>query len=168
MAELADTLTATDDDRLDQAEAAVRGYCRWHIAPSRSESVTLQPSHSPVLMLPSLHVAAVASVTEDGVTLDAASYNLDGRGWLTRTWGNWSTGPVVVSMTHGHADIPADVTGVVQAVAQRAIDGTAGAASWSRTDGPFASSANYGSSANGKFLPSELGTLDRYKLPPRP
>ena len=165
--ELATTLTVTDDDRLLQAEADVRGYCGWHIAPVRTDEVVtvLDPPYSTVLMLPTMMLSSVASVTEDGTTVDPTTYTVDPRGWLTRTDALWSTGPIVVTMTHGYATVPADVQGVVQSVAHGAIDGRTGAQSWSRTRGPFAESASYGPTGGGRFTAAERQTLSRYRIP---
>ena len=59
-AELATSLAPTEADRLLQAEALVRGYCGWHIAPSRSETITVRTFGGTSVMLPSLLVTEVA------------------------------------------------------------------------------------------------------------
>lgn len=120
--ELATELTSDAAGRLLQAEALVRDYCRWHIAPSRTATFSKRV-RSRVLLLPSLYVTAVTSVTVDGVAVDPDEYDPDGvaAGVLERLCGRWC-GRVVVAFTHGYTDPPEVVTGVVQAVAQRAVD----------------------------------------------
>ena len=121
-AELATTLVATDADRLEQAEALVRAYCGWHIAPSRGGSETFDAIADNVLLLKSLHVTAVASVTENGTTVDPSDYSWTEAGVLTRRCWSWATGPIVATFTHGYDVPPPEVAAVVQAVAQRAFD----------------------------------------------
>lgn len=156
--ELAGALVADEDERLLQAEATVRSYCGWHIAPARAETATFPATDSHVLMLDSLNVTDVVSVTENGTTVDVADYEWDRRGWLTRISCRWSTGPVVVEFTHGFNTVPADVTAAVQALAQQAIS-TNGVLT-RKTVGPFTDA--YG-------LPGDtLAALGAYRLPPRP
>lgn len=136
-AELATTLTSTEDDQLLQAEADVRDYCGWHIAPSREETVTFADPTGPRLMLPSLYVTAVSSVLVDGVEQDASTYHVHRNGWLERRGsGSYWYGDVVsVTFTHGYATPPASVTAAVKAVAQNSI-GTPGGLT-RKTVGPF-------------------------------
>jgi hypothetical protein len=120
--ELASGLAATEADRLLQAEALVRAFCGWHIAPSRTETVTRKGTDAPTLVLPSLKVTAVSSVTDDGNALTVTDdYTWSPAGVLTHV-DRWSTGDVVVAFTHGYATPPAEVTAIVQAVAQRAVN----------------------------------------------
>lgn len=161
-AELATTLAPeSDDDRLEQAEAAVRAYCGWHIAPSRTETATFIGDGSAAILLKSLHVTGVASVTVDGVLLDSGDYSWSEAGVLTRACGpccrGWR-GSVVVVFTHGYDPVPADVTAAVQGLALRGIDNPKSLKSWTR--GPF--SETYGDGSDGS------SALNRYKLPPRP
>src|SRR5690348_6332029 len=122
-AELAASLTATEADRLLQAEALVRAFCGWHIAPSRTEVVTLAGTGGRTLTLPSLHVTAVASVTSDSdPALTTDDYDWSPAGVLTARTYPWSGRAIAVSLTHGYDTPPAEVTAVVQAVAQRALD----------------------------------------------
>lgn len=160
MPELADELTATDADRLLQAEQAVRDYCGWHIAPSRTQTVTLRGTASPNLMLPSLYVTAVTSVTVDGAPqVEGVDYDVHREGYLSRRgWGWWTGESIVVVFTHGYdgAAVPPSVTAAVQALAQNAIGNPA--ALTRKTVGPF--TEQYGSSSD---LLSGLGA---YRIVP--
>jgi hypothetical protein len=164
-AELATSLTATEAERLEQAEALVRAYCGWHIAPSREETVTLRGVQRAMMFLPSLYVTAIESVTDDGTALTVEDdYIWSVVGVLTRV-GYWSTGEVEVSFTHGYADPPAEVTAVVQAVAQRAVDNPGSLVREQR--GPFAETHSQTGSNQSiplVLLDAEKDILRRYRI----
>ena len=183
--ELATTLEPSVTDRLLQAEAMVRTWCGWHIAPERDDTFTLDGTGGPNLVLPTLHLTAVTSVTENGTLLDpdVPDYQWSQAGIITRVrWADWQwfdasrfdadlPGPdawsnqdqaIVVEVTHGYADVPADVTSVVQRVAQRLVDNPAGLIQ--ETVGPFHN--QYGTSD--LLTPGDLAVLARYRLPVRP
>lgn len=171
-AELAPGLTASEAERLEQAEAVVRAYCGWHVAPVRTVELTLDGSGGDVLLLPTLHLIEVISLSEDGTELDVEDYEWSSYGWLRKvnrghTWTR-KLGGVVVSFTHGHARVPAQVTGVVQAVAQRALDNPG---SRPRDQvGPFGdtfSQTAFNQAPALGLLDSERQALAPYKLPPR-
>jgi hypothetical protein len=130
MPELVSDLAPTEDDRLMQAEAIVRAYCGWHIAPSRTETVRLRGDSRASIILPSLHVTDVASVTIGSVLADPTTYDWGTNGVISMRYrGNdydpqchWGYAAVTVTYTHGYIDPPADVSGVVQAMAKRAMD----------------------------------------------
>lgn len=136
-AELATSLASTEEDQLFQAEATVRDYCGWHIAPSREETVTFADPVGSRLMLPSLYVTAVSSVTVDGVTQDPSTYRIHRNGWIERrgSGAQWYGGEVSVTFTHGYATPPESVTAAVKAVAQNSIATTGGLTR--KTVGPF-------------------------------
>lgn len=161
--ELADALVATEAELLLQAEATVRGYCGWHIAPSRTDTVTVYPDGRGVILLPTLNLTAVTSITETGqAALTADAYRVYAHGEIRRL-GYWywqtNTSAVSVVFVHGYAMPPADVTQVVQALASRAAGNAAGLKS--KTAGPF--SETYST----ELLPLERATLARYRIPPR-
>jgi hypothetical protein len=131
MPELVSGLTSTDEERLEQAEALVRAYCGWHIAPSRAdETVTINSNGSDKIMLPSLYVTAVSSVVVDSTTTLVAGQDytwetwgevlLSSRLWVSRY--GWPLASVVVTFTHGYADAPFELTPIIQSLASRAID----------------------------------------------
>lgn len=167
-AELATSLTATDEERLEQAEALVRAYCGWHISPSREETVEVRGKGGRTLMLPSLHVTEVASVTVDDTLLTVLDdYVWTASGIVDRgRYSCWSDALVEVVMTHGYETVPADVTAVVQAIAQRAVDNPSSLIS--ETAGPFSetySSTGAGHLSTLSLLESERDTLRRYRIP---
>lgn len=166
-AELASTLTATEADRLEQAEGVVRGFCGWHIAPSRTETVLLRSRSGNTLLLPSLHVTAVSTVQDDSTALVVEDdYTWSPAGVLTRL-GYWGDNTIVaVGMTHGYEEVPPEVTGVVQAIAQRAVSNP-GSAIRSQA-GPF--SEAYSQTGANQSIPltlldAEKDILRRYRIP---
>lgn len=161
--ELAGSLEATDDERLAQAEALVRAFCGWHIAPSREATVTLYPDGSGTLLLPTLKLTSVTSVTEDGVApLLTTDYRVYEHGEILRVppwcWAS-STAGVTVVFTHGYDPAPADVTAVVQAVGKRLHGNPSGLQS--KGTGPFTETYST------DLLPLERAALMKYRLPAR-
>lgn len=159
MPELAEDLAPTTDDALlEQAEAKVRTYCRWHIAPSREETVTLYPDcYSTVLFLPSLYVTDVSLVTEGVTDLATTDYAWRTNGIIKRVSGWWSPEDqgVTVTFTHGYDEAPPDVTAVVQ---ELAAIGSLGRLK-SKSAGPF--SETYSSDLN----TVDASSLSAYRVP---
>lgn len=172
MAELADTLVSSVDDRLDQAEALVRSYCGWHIAPSRTATFTKRPvagwrRGTSRVVLPSLYVTAISSVLLDGVTQTIGEeYAWASPDVVVTDLGGWSDS-LAITFTHGYETAPAEVTAVVQAVAQRAVNNPG---SLVRTQaGPFAdtySQTGFNQSIPLVLLDAEKDILRPYRLIP--
>lgn len=117
------SLYRTGDSALlvTQAEALVRAYCGWHIAPSIEQTLTLYGNRAN-LYLPSANVTAVSAVVDSGGTVSPDVYRLRGDR-LERTSGWWSRRtPVTVTLTHGYDTVPAEVQQVVFDIANRAVD----------------------------------------------
>lgn len=169
-AELATTLTPTPDDRLLQAEALVRAFCDWHIAPVRAQALVVKKGPgSAVLVLPSLQIATLTSVTDDGTVIDPADFQDYTDGLLTHPTGCWSTGRIEVVVTHGFETPPPDVTAVVQAVAQRAVQNPGSLVR--KQVGPFGDT--YSQTAFNQSVPlalfdGEKDQLRPYRVSPRP
>lgn len=164
MPELAADLATSEEDRLLQAEAAVRSYCGWHIAPQRTDTYTIERAWGRTILLPTLHVEAVVSVTADDVLLEESTdYVWSTNGVVSLGVHDYSRGyrNVVIVFTHGYMTPPPEVTAAVQSMAQRAIDSPSGrtvlqvgTVRWGE-----------GYSAHQK---AERAALDRYKIPSRP
>jgi hypothetical protein len=131
MEPLAPTPAGVNEDDWTTACDIVRTFCRWHIAPAVRETVTLDGSEGHVLFLPTHRVTAIHSISNDGTAVTTDDWSESGmvRGVA------WSTKfrSIVVDMTHGHDECPADVLRVVAALAKRVP--TAGLKS--KTAGPF-------------------------------
>ena len=151
-----------DADAWEAACAAVRGYCGWHIAPSVTESVTVDGSGTEIQPLPTLHLTALNSITNDGVAVDAPEWSEAGmvRGacWSSKFRG------VVADMTHGYDSCPPEILGVLAEAADRGVVGSAasqvGQVRMGGVDGV--------SGAVAFVIDKRSYVLDRYKLPPRP
>lgn len=178
-AELATTHVATDDDRLLQAEAVVRGHCGWHIAPVRTETLTLAAG-SVTHVLPTLRLVEVVSIVDPtGVALLADNYTVASGGVLTvpfallprydAYWGQRTrVAPLVVTYRHGYDTPPPAVTAVVQALATRAINNPDSLVR--RQVGPFSdtySQTGANESVPLALLPSEKAALAPFTLPKR-
>lgn len=102
-----------------QAQAAgesVRADCGWHIAPSVTETVTLDCDGGRVLFLPTLHLTAVAEVRDlTGSTPSVLTgWRMSRAGMLSRAAG-WPVGfgAVEVDFTHGYDQCPAELLPVI-------------------------------------------------------
>lgn len=100
------------DDLLDglvaEFEALAERYRGVAFEP-RTTSVSLPQIGGCLLVLPHVEVTAVSEVTEDDVVVESTDYTLwTTEGVLERPWA-WSTGPIVVSYTHGLSSPPAAI-----------------------------------------------------------
>lgn len=158
-AELAEDLVPADDDRLLQAEALVRSYCGWHIAPSRTDTYTPDGTGPRSVLLPSLYVTSV-TVTRAAVDLvediDFTRYG------LAVNLPYWGDDDLVIEFDHGYASPPADVTAVVQGIAQRAVDNPGSLVR--EQVGPFA--YTYSQTGTNQSLPIALTDAERAILTP--
>lgn len=158
-------LDASDDETarlLDSALAAVRRWCGWHVAPLRQDVVTIDGPGSQLLRLPSLCVAGLSAVTEDGVEVDPESLEWSRIGLVRKKSGGFWTPRfqgITVTMSHGFADA-ADFESAVLSVADRrsqAADGGAptvvGPFRWGKTD-----------DTDAEFTAAERSILEQYRL----
>lgn len=155
-------LPTGDRDPVAEAEAAVRAYAQWHIAPNRDDTDSFRSHGGPVLLLKSLHVTDVVSVTIDGTAI--TDYQWFENGVLRREAG-WPCGKVEVEFKHGYSvtDI-GDLYGVIHALAARG--GSTGA--YVQVGQVRVATDKSGAPLGGALSASEKAVLDRYRLPPRP
>lgn len=160
-------LSGDSDSALTKAEAAVRAYCRWHVAPVKPDTVTLWGVGDGVLLLPSLHVVSVESVTVDGEPVTDFEWRehgtLHGAGWRGR---------VEVSFTHGYdAESPAFevVRGTILAVAARAKVSPSGVvrAQVGQVSETY-TQTGFNQAGGVSLIDVEKVTLDAYRLHARP
>ncbi|MFD7157955.1 hypothetical protein ACXJJ3_08740 [Kribbella sp. WER1] len=163
-------------DATARAEAEVRAYCGWHIAPQREDTLTLDGPGGPLLVLPSLHVVSVASVAENGTELDPEGYAWSAAGVLRRTssatsWHGWNCGwtddfrGLVVTLTHGYESMPLDVQTVIDRLASRSVDDPS---QYSQVGQVAYATGADGLPVSGSLTALDRLVLDRYKIPPRP
>lgn len=148
------------------ADGAVRRYCGWHIAPSVTETVTVDSTGSRTLLLPSMYVTAVTAVrditddTVDPVVLDGWRSTVTPRfraGVLERRT-CWPRGVLEVDLAHGYAEVPAEVQAVVLDLAEMLRNAIGGVTR--RQVG--AVSAQWADEA---LAPQHKLVLDGYKIP---
>jgi len=123
---------------VDAALGQVRGWCRWHVTPNRTETLTLDADGAH-LHLPSLRVTGVASVTNADTGSALTGWRWSKVGSIS---GRWPQGfrRVTVEFTHGYD--PAEVPEVLMVVAQVARRmAAAGAAAASGAVGPVSQEA---------------------------
>lgn len=147
-----------DTDAWERACDAVRAYCGWHIAPSMGEDVVLDGSGTPVVMLPTLHLTALADVTDDGTVVDSPEWSAAG---MVRksTYGYWSHKfrSFTATMTHGYAECPGELLGVIAEAASRGVAGVA-----ATQVGQVRIESGSGSAG---FMLDQKAVLDRYRIP---
>lgn len=107
-------------DDLEAAEAAVRGYCGWHVSPVIIEDVVLDGSGTSSLFVKSLRLVNVLAASVDGVALDVATLEWSEAGFL-RLAGTFpdKLRSVRLTIEHGFNDVP-DVVAIVRSIAARA------------------------------------------------
>ena len=155
---------------LDAAQAVIRAYCGWHVAPVIEETVVVDGGWvGDKLFLPSLHVLEVSDVTVNGdEAVDLTTVEVSQSGYLRRFgswWYTYDLRNVSVTMTHGYADVPANLLTVLYALAGRAQASPTGATT--EQVGPFRVSyaTNSDGSSGGVLLSAlERTVLDEYKI----
>lgn len=164
------TLAADRAEAMSEAASAlVRGYCGWHLAPTRVEEVTADGSGTCVQLLPTLRLVDLLTLTVDGtpVVIDTVGWSAAG----VLTWPRpFSCRPRSVSaqIEHGHPELP-EVTALCAGVIARAANTAPGLSGWTvgsvtvTYDVPTA-----GAVGTLALAPHELTVLDRYRLAVRP
>jgi hypothetical protein len=131
---------------------AIRSVCGWHVAPVRTEALSLQATNG-VVILPTLRATGVVVVI-DGTTLDASEYTLKPGVLLLESLRG--CGEVAVTLTHGYDEIPSDLKRVALSMADT---GTSPGGRL-KSAGPFSYEFPEGS--------EDHATIQRYTLAPRP
>jgi hypothetical protein len=160
--------TGDPDQAVAAAEAAVRSYCRWHIAPARSGvDVTVDGTGSSVQPLPTLHLTNVTNVVEDGSSVDLADVQWSQAGYLWRAQPFTRTlRGITATIDHGYAEVPLEVRAVVLAVAARAVVSPDGIVRSQVGQVSVQFSQPAANVAGGVSLfEHEARVLDRYRLP---
>lgn len=152
-------------DRIVQAEAAVRDFCRWHIAPTREDQVDIDGSEYVTQVLPTRNLVAVSNVQLDGRPLvEGVNFKLDRVGILRRIdCGRWC-GRLTLTMSHGYPMPPE----AVQAVIGDLVKGADSAGAASMQAGPFSITPNAAVGGGGVvgLSDQQKATLSRYALEP--
>ncbi|WP_410877364.1 hypothetical protein [Nocardia sp. A7] len=151
----ADTVKAM---RLDSVIQDIRDYCGWHIAPSITQTLTLDGPGRRTLLLPSLYVTAITAVTEDGTAVPADQFDWSEKGMLRHRSGLWTDRwrGITVTLTHGYDQAPAGVIGVIADVVADALSVPLGTVP--EKMGPF----EFGGGGTA-FKGHQLAVLSRYR-----
>ncbi|MFJ2470530.1 hypothetical protein [Glutamicibacter sp. NPDC087583] len=92
---------------LAAAEKAVRDFAGWHIAPVLEETLTLDGNGENSLRLPTLRIAAISAMSNEGEELDPETLEWSEAGFVRlpagQRWTNRLRG-VSVTLTHGIKD----------------------------------------------------------------
>jgi hypothetical protein len=149
------------------ASASVRADCHWHIAPVISETVTVDGTPGPLLLLPTLRLVSVTAVRvlHRGGWTAVTDWRIAQAGMLYRT-GGWYYGPagVQVEMTHGYTETPHELIPVIAARCQRTMANSI-LTQRSETVGTRTASESY--NVNRLQLAAGVESLSGYRIPPR-
>lgn len=153
---------------LAAAEAAVRSYCGWHIAPSVIEDLVLDGGGTRSLFLKTLKLRNVLAAEVSGVAVDVATLEWSEAGFL-RAPGIFPDRLRSVKLTVEHGfDTAPDVAQIVRDIAARADAAPGGvvreqAGAVSITNSLTAT----GVSGGVVLMDHERRMLDKYRLPGR-
>lgn len=143
--------------------AAVRAYCGWHIAPSVTETVTVDGSGGSVQFLPTLHLTDLVSISSDGTVITDPEWSTTGM--VRGSWTSKFRG-VVATMIHGYDECPDDVMAVLANLAE---SGDLMAGARQITSGPHSVTLTEAAQAGASALsPGHMAVLDRYRIGSRP
>ncbi|MGH3954522.1 MAG: hypothetical protein ACRDTI_10850 [Mycobacterium sp.] len=148
--------------------AVVRRWCGWHVAPvEEGHEVEVDGPGGSLLRLPTLRLAELVSVVEDGVTLSLGDLEWSKTGLVRKKSGApWSSklGAITVTMDHGFSE-----AGAFEAAVLSFIDRTSQAPTGGKpiAVGPFKWPEEKTVSGSA-FSMTELSILDLYRLEPQP
>lgn len=146
---------------IDEATAAIQGYCRRTFDRVEDDEVTLDSIGGTKALLPELPVVSVSSVVEDDEELDEDDdWKLGRHGILHRIGTTWAVGIqiITVTYTHGYTTIPQTVQDVATRAAARAYQAGVRAAEVGAVPGVAAVGLGDYSAAFGSEVGNE-GTL---------
>lgn len=146
------------------AQAAIRAWCGWHVAPSVTETLTVDGTGTRTLHLPTGHMTELGQVTVDGTLVtDRIRWSSDGMLQLDpgRHWPD-TLGSIAVEITHGYdpADVP-EVATLIAQIARRAAQSN-GAITSQSVNG---ASVTFGT-ASGAPISVPLLAIEREQLRP--
>lgn len=153
---------------LNGASAAVRKYCRWHVAPVLEESLTVDGPGSSVVHLPTARLLSLVEVSNDGQPVPVAALDVSRAGMIERRGGCWSSrfSGVSARVRHGY-DLAAvaDISQIVVQVVSNALASPMGvtreqagamSVSWSMTAPNVAGGLS--------LLERDLAVLNEYRI----
>ena len=159
--ELAEFLTRPADAVLAEVVTLVSDLIRGHVRQAITAGTStahLAGTHGRRLWLPERPVTAVSLLTLDGAPLGPTDYSWRRSGALWRASGGWGSteSEVVVTYSHGWAEVPGDLRAVALAAAARLLPNLA-QVEYESTDG-YAVRGGFAG-----WTLSERLVLDRYR-----
>lgn len=135
------------------AQAAIRAFCGWHVAPVLKETLVLDGTGTDTLLLPTMRIVNLLSVKVNGRNV-TDQVRWSEAGMLENVWFPKQFRAVEVTLQHGFDPTAlTDVAGVIERAAKRfATDPTI------RSQSVGGASVTYGGTASGGL--SHLLTLD--------
>lgn len=155
-----------DPQDWEVAVSAIRDYCGWHIAPSVTETLTVDgPGRGGQLLLPTLRLTAVAAVQNDGTAVELDNVQWTQRGALRGARWNDKYRGVTATVTHGYDEWPPALLAVARSMAAQG----AGSNATRITSGPHSVELTEEARA-GAWQPSPAAerVLVRYRIGGRP
>lgn len=164
---------------LDRATDLIRGELDGQlITKVDDDTVTLSGDGRRLLQLPQIPVISVASVVvqlgaDRQTTLsEGVDYLVHGDGRLEHLGYGWPRGwDVVVTYSHGYAEVPRDLMRLTAQLADRILDGSLRVRSVQETIGDKQTSITYLQPASGQADPfdgADRKMLEKYRLSPLP
>ncbi len=151
---------------LAAALQAVRSYCGWHIGPVVTETLAVDGDGATSVNLPTLRLVSVTSLTVDGVTAEADSFEWAEDGRLRRSGGfGYKLLGVRAVVEHGLDGFPDDVAAVVCSLAGAGV-ALSGAGLLRQVGQVAYDTAGRASGGVDVLALSHKAILDKYKLPP--
>jgi len=154
---------------LNSASSLVQRYCGWEIAPREERTFVLDGRGSQHLWLPTLLLVDVVSVKNDGKDVPVEDFDWSSTGWIGLRCGAWSVraSGIEVTCISGYEETPADLAGVIMAVAARGAASPTSAYLQRAGAVQMQWQADSSSAIGGAFLENEKAVLDLYTLPAR-
>lgn len=151
---------------LKAAQASVRSYCGWHIAPNVDQTLILDAEGGRTLMLPSLHVTDLSSITVDGRDVTGEEdWSQNGMVRLRSGLFPDRFRAVTVSMSSGYeVDEVPDVVSIILKLANRAATGPGVVASQSVNGSSVSYLTAGGAPLSTPLLQIEKDALEPYRL----
>lgn len=117
------------EEDLKAATQRIRNHCGWHIAESVTEHVVLNGQSGRELFLPTTHLTSLDGATIDGRVIDLVLHPIQWSesGVLWRDHWAWGYRSIDVQITHGFAEVPADIVSLTLQMTARALSSPLGA-----------------------------------------
>jgi hypothetical protein len=151
------------------ATDAVRDFCGWRVAKTKTETLTVPSRGSGRLFLPTLHVTSIAAISDGDTILTPSDFDWGEEGVIERIGRRrWTRGrrSVRVTLTHGYDACPGGIAQAIAAAVARGVFVPAGGLVSESAIGQtnvYAKTAD-GTTAGAMFTPAELDRLTPHRI----